>query len=190
MSPEKENNSILKLFSFPKKHQEHSSFFIARGREHFSAACRLMQLPALGADGAPLKLSDGTVLITPEYLPSSLILYQLSFELLIKSLIKLKEKKPPKNGKKGHDLQYLLSLATEDFPALSSIQEQDRKILEELSSVRKESSNLMRLKYGKSGLSLPKGKKPLLDSLFRIYQLLNGEIQTFVSQQPEAKETD
>jgi len=41
-----------------------------------------------------------------------------------------------------------------------------------------------------SGLSLPKGKKPLLDSLFRIYQLLNGEIQTFVSQQPEAKETD
>ena len=179
---QRKNNLNLKLVKINKDYQESAPLFIANGRRYFSAAYRLMTLPALNASGSPLKSADGTIFITPEHLDSALILFQLSFELLLKALIKLKAS-PPLSCKElhTHDLLSLWNLAAKYFPTLFTISKIHRDILEELSSSRKNEdgineSNLMRLKYCKSALHLSEGWHELLKSLSGINTLINSAI--------------
>jgi|GEM_PF-3072482 len=142
---------------------------------------QIMNLPALDANGFPLKREDGRVITSPEHQRSACVLFQLSFELLLKSLIKLRGNQPLRNGWHRHNLLKLWDMVAIDFQALSSIQEEDLKILEELSSIGDSDLNLIQLKSGRGCLSLSEGPTPLLESLSRLYQLFNGEIETFVA---------
>jgi len=175
---------MFKLLTFPKNLQGDPAFFIADGRTHFSAAYRLMNLPALDKNGSPLQKKDNSFYITPEYLRSALILFQISFELLLKSLIKVKGRECPRNGWKGHDLAYLWDIAVKDFQRLSSIQQDDLGVLKEMSSIisieGKDYSNLMRLKYGECCVWLPENSNNLLESFLRIYQLIIQEINSLI----------
>lgn len=124
---------------------------------------------------------DGTILTSLEYCNSALILFQFSFELLFKSLIKLKGGSPVQT----HDLLKLLADASRYFPGLLAIPDEDKKFLAELSSEvltkkGKTTTTLMYFKYGTCGIQFPEGKDLLSDTLRNIYQLLDKEIRAFM----------
>ena len=178
--------SKIDLIPLPKEFQESAGFKISSGRGHFNAAEVLMLYPFLLADGSQVKKIDDSTLLNPQHIRSALILYQLSFELLLKSLLQLKSVPLPKKGWDGHDLIKLLDMALKYFPDLCLIKKEHRNILSELSSVfqdenKKFDSKLMGIKYGKSCISLPNHQYPLMKSFLTIFQCIDNQIRIFTA---------
>ncbi len=181
------NKSKLTLNPFPKESQEGVWFKISSGRDHFNSAKKLMGSTFLLADGSQLKKNDGSIWLNPDHICSALILFQFSFELLLKALLQLKHVPAPKKGWDGHDLIKLLDMASEYFPDLKLIEQENRNILSELSSGFKDengkhNSKLMGIKYGMYCISLPNHQDELLKSFLNIFQSIDNQIRIFCPQ--------